>query len=155
MPLLLFQRRGEMWAIGGRRWASPRRQGALGTVTILQSSGEARQKNRAALKVPANLFLRAAGLGEKWGFWEHDQAFNTPLEPTKQQHNHLHLLIKKKTWRIAALLDLFNWIIKLRWKFFCNKVAKALWPGQNNSKQSSRFTQDLSSLEKWGLISTS
>ena len=52
--------------------------------------------------------------------------------------------LKKKNRRTVALLDLINWIVKLRWKFCCKEVTKALWPGRNNSEQSIGSTQDLS-----------
>lgn len=155
MPLLQFQSRGEMWALSRRSWASAGGMEPWALLPFCKAPGKQDKRNRAALKVPAKLFLRAAGLGGKWGFWENDPAFNTHLEPTKQKHNHLHLMIKKKTWRTVALLDLFNWIIKLRWNFFLQQSGQSFMMGQNNSEQSFRSTQNLSSLEKWGLISTS
>ena len=155
MPLLPFWSRGEMWALSGRRWASCWRHGAMGTVTILQSSREAKQKKGSCFDGPCQTFLKSNRIRRKMRLLRAWPSINTPLELTKQKHNHLHFTIKKKTWRTVALLDLVNWIIKLRWKFCCKEVTKALWPGQNNSEQSIGSTQDLSSLEKWGLVSTS
>lgn len=154
MPLFKFQRRSEMWALTGRRRASCWRHGAVDTVTILQSSWEVRQKKWSSFEGFCQTLLESSRIRRKMRLraWP---GFNIPLETSKQKHNHLHLMIKKKTWRTVALLDLSNWIIMIKWKFFCNKVSKALWPGQNNSEQSVKSIQDLSSLEKWGLISTS
>lgn len=155
MPLFKFQSRNEMWALTGKRWASCWRHGAEGTVTILQSSWEVRQKKWSSFEGPCQTLLESSRIRRKMRLLRAWPRFNIPLEPTKQKHNHFHLMIKKKTWRTVVLLDLFNWIITLKWKFFCNKVSKVLWPGQNNSEQSVRSIQDLASLEKWGLISTS
>lgn len=54
-----YSKAGEMWALGRRRWASCRRHGAVGTVTILQSSREAKQRKQSCFEGPCQTLLKS------------------------------------------------------------------------------------------------